>query len=67
MTSIDETFEGFTPTERRYRESSSDYVRNEIERFMMKQDSPLVTADDLSQNLWPLPLITCRNHGRDRI
>ena len=41
VTSIDESFEGFIPNlERRYRESSSDYVRSEIERFMIKQDCP---------------------------
>jgi excinuclease ABC subunit A len=41
MTSIEETFEGFIPNlERRYRESTSDFVRSEIERFMMKQDCP---------------------------
>lgn len=42
VTSIEETFEGFIPNlERRYRESTSDYVRSEIERYMMKQDCPV--------------------------
>jgi len=41
VTSIDETFEGFIPNlERRYRESQSDYVKSEIERFMFKHDCP---------------------------
>jgi len=42
VTSIDETFEGFIPNlERRYRESTSDYVRSEIERFMINQGCPI--------------------------
>lgn len=40
-TMIRETFEGFIPNlERRYRESSSDYIRQEIERFMQKNPCP---------------------------
>jgi excinuclease ABC subunit A len=38
VTQIEETFEGFiTNLERRYKESNSDYIRNEIERFMVKK------------------------------
>ncbi len=40
-TLIRENFEGFIPNlERRYRESSSDYIRQEIERFMQKNACP---------------------------
>ncbi len=60
-TLIRETFEGFIPNlERRYRESTSDYIRQEIERFMqknpcsdcrgrrLKPESLAVTVDGLS-------------------
>lgn len=41
VTSIQETFEGFVPNlERRYKESNSDYIRQEIEKFMFKQICP---------------------------
>ncbi len=40
-TMIQESFEGFLPNlERRYRESSSDYIRQEIEKFMQKSICP---------------------------
>lgn len=42
VTSIQETFEGFVPNlERRYKESTSDYIRQEIEKFMLKQVCPM--------------------------
>lgn len=42
VTSIQETFEGFVPNlERRYKESASDYIRQEIEKFMLKQICPM--------------------------
>lgn len=41
VTSIEESFEGFVPNlERRYKESTSDYIRTEIEKFMLKQVCP---------------------------
>ncbi len=40
-TAIEETFEGFIPNlERRYKESTSDYIRQEIEKFMQKNPCP---------------------------
>lgn len=40
-TAIEETFEGFLPNlERRYKESTSDYIRQEIEKFMQKNACP---------------------------
>jgi excinuclease ABC subunit A len=41
-TMIQESFEGFLPNlERRYRESTSDYIRSEIEKFMQKSACPM--------------------------
>ena len=49
-THIQETFEGFLPNlERRYRESTSDYIRTEIEKFMQKNPCP----DCLGRRLRP--------------
>lgn len=41
QTQIQETFEGFVSNlQRRYRESQSDYIRQEIEKFMQKNSCP---------------------------
>jgi excinuclease ABC subunit A len=41
LTAIQETWEGFIPNlERRYRESTSEYIRQEIEKFMQKNTCP---------------------------
>lgn len=48
VTSIEENFEGFIPNlERRYQETSSDYVRSEIEKFMLKKDCPTCNGQRL--------------------
>jgi len=41
ITSIQNSFEGFIPNlERRYQETKSEYIRNEIQKYMRKQTCP---------------------------
>ncbi|HXG36041.1 MAG TPA: excinuclease ABC subunit UvrA, partial [Dehalococcoidia bacterium] len=73
--SYDTTFEGVIPNlERRYRETDSDYVRSEIERYMaenpcpackgsrLKPETLAVTIDGL--NIWQVSQMDVR-HARD--
>jgi len=48
MTSIEQTFEGFLKNlERRYQETNSDFIRHEIEKYMLQEICPSCSGDRL--------------------
>ncbi len=48
MTSIEQTFEGFLKNlERRYQETNSDFIRHEIEKYMLQEVCPSCNGDRL--------------------
>lgn len=47
---VESKFEGVIPNlERRYKETNSDYIRNEIERFMIKEPCPVCLGTRLNK------------------
>ena len=47
---VESRFEGVIPNlERRYKETNSDYIRNEIERFMIKEPCPVCLGSRLNK------------------
>jgi excinuclease ABC subunit A len=49
-TEIEEKFEGFIPNlERRYQETESEYIRREIEEYMMRQTCPTCSGTRLKE------------------
>jgi excinuclease UvrABC ATPase subunit len=56
MRTYETTYEGVIPNlQRRYRETTSDYIRSEIERYMTSRPCPTCRANACAPRRWPSP------------